>query len=109
MLQPEGEVGRDVLASAQYFVTLNLQKLDTSVTAEVVPPRTAAWTDVGSGQSAALNRLGTDSRDILFRGKDPQPRRPRFQEAPSRTLSLSDRRELAELPLVTRRILRPKS
>ena len=38
MLQPEGEVGRDVLASAQYFVTLNLQKLDTSVTAEVVPP-----------------------------------------------------------------------
>ena len=57
VLQPEGEVGRDVLASAQYFVTLNLQTLDTFVTAEVVPPRAAAWTDVGSGQSAGSTDL----------------------------------------------------
>lgn len=46
VLQPEGDIGRDVLASAAYFATLNLYGLDTSVTAEQVTAKTAAWVDV---------------------------------------------------------------
>jgi len=108
VLQPEGEVGRDILASAEYFATLSLHGLDTSVTAEPVPPRTAVWADVDPGQSSVLTRLDGSARDLLFRGREPQPRRPRFEQEPLGAFTLSDRRQAAESPLVSRRILRPK-
>lgn len=119
VLQPEGEVGRDILGRAEYFVTLNLKQLDRSQVAEVPPPRTTTWADVSPAQSPILARLDANASSLLFRGRPPQPRRPRVEEEPFETTgsnrepprritTLLDRRQLAELPLVSRRILRPR-
>lgn len=42
-LLPENEVAEDVLKSAEYFVTLSLDRLDPSVVAEYPPAKTATW------------------------------------------------------------------
>ena len=115
VLLPDGEVGRDVLASALYFVTLSLRRVDTSVTAEPVPPKTSAWVDVDPAQSPLLQRLDPDARNLLFGGTSPQSKRPRFETGASpfdaedsRALTLAERRSLPQTKLVTRRILRRK-
>jgi hypothetical protein len=117
ILLPDGEVGRDVLANASYFVTLSLERLDTSVTLEPVPAKTSAWVELDPEQSPLLQRLDPDARSFLFGGRQPQLKRPRFQTgAPpfeaeaedSRDLTLAERRSLPQVKLVTRRILRKK-
>src|SRR5208282_2206704 len=114
-LLPEGEVGLDVLADAKYFVTLSLRCMDKSVTTERVRPKSPAWVEVSDEQSPLLQRLDQSARHFLFRGGDPQPKRPwfevetsGFEGESSRALTLADRRSLTELRLVTRRILRRK-
>jgi len=108
VLQPEGPVEHEILDRAQFFATLNLQNLDRSIVAEVVPPKMAVWSDLSPGQSPALSRLDSQARAFLFRGRSAQPRTPRSQQGSAQALTLLERRDTAEVPFITRRIIRPK-
>lgn len=110
VLLPEGEVGDDILRTAVYFVTLSLRHLDSSVVADYVPSKTAAWDVVGDQLSPLLRRLDTDARKILFRGREPRLRHPvRLDANESVALTLAEKRMLPEKTLVTRRVLRRRN
>ena len=112
---PEGDVGTDILTSAEYFVTLSLENIDDSVIAEPMPPKTPSWIDVSEDLSPVLQRLDPSAKNLIFGGRRPQPKRPWFEAEASqsedetpRELTLAERRRLPEMKLVTRRILRKK-
>jgi hypothetical protein len=113
-LLPKGPVDAAVYTQAHYFVTLELSHRDESVVAEYPRPKVDAWVEVHEGTSPLLERLDADARQVLFGGGHPQPMRPRFQVegqvevSTSTELTLAERRNQAERPLVTRRTLRRK-
>jgi hypothetical protein len=113
VLTPETQIPNDVLTSAKYFVTLSLGRLDSSLVAEPVPPRSAVWERVDDQLSPLLRRLDPSTVDALFRGRPSRVRRPVRNDAEesteakqTRALTLADRRSLPERKLVTKRILR---
>ena len=112
VLLPKGPVDPAVYTQAHYFVTLELGPLDESVVTEYPRAKVDAWVEVGEGISPLLERLDADARMVLFGGEPPRPMRPRFQvaadvdESESTALTLTERRDQDERPLVTRRILR---
>ena len=60
-LMPENEVAGDVMKNAEYFVTLSLERVDSSVVAEHVPARTASWERMDEQLSPLLRRLDTST------------------------------------------------
>jgi hypothetical protein len=114
VLLPKGPVDPTVYAQAHYFVTLELSRREDSMVAEYPRPKVDAWIEVHDEMSPLLERLDADARQVLFGNRSPRPMRPRFQvegEAESEAstaLTLSERRNQAERPLVTRRIVRRK-
>ena len=99
-------MGTDVLTSAEYFVTLSLESIDDSVSADHVPPKAPSWIDVSEDLSPVLQRLDPSAKNLLFGGRHPQPKRPWFEAEPSqsedetsRELALAERRRLPEMKL----------
>ena len=56
-LLPEGPVGADILEEATYFATIKLERINHSVVAEPIPPKTPVWVDISPEQSPLLQRL----------------------------------------------------
>lgn len=107
------DVSADVLANAKYFVSLHLDHVDTSLIAEPVPQKSAAWERVDDQLSPLLGRLNASSMNSLFRGKTPRVRRPvrtgaeqALDALQTRAITLVERRSLPQRKLVTKRILR---
>lgn len=109
LLQREGPVEPNVLASAEYFVTLRLGTLNTALVAEYPPPRAVAWEEMNDEVSPLLRRLDADARKLLFRGKQPRVRRPVIVAEEARPRTVEERRSLPEHPLVSMRVLLPKN
>jgi hypothetical protein len=113
-LLPKGPLDPAVSAEAHYFVTLELGPRDDTLQAKGPPQEIEAWIEVDQSASPILQRLDDESRVLLFGRRRPRPMKLRFEperdSAPGvRTaLTLADRRNQVERPLVTRRVLRRK-
>lgn len=104
-LLPKGVVTPTVLASAKYYVTLELSEPDAGVSFEYPRSRTAAWETMDDEQSPLIRRLGTIELAHLFRGKEPRVKQPVVIEPESRALTLYERRNATELAFVSKRVI----
>ena len=109
LLQPTGPVDSTVLNTAEYFVTVRLGTLNPSLVAEYPPPRTVIWEEIGEEASPLLQRLDSDTKAQLFRGREPRIKRPTVAAEEARPRTVADRRSLPEHPLVGMRVLLPKN
>jgi hypothetical protein len=109
LLQPEGPVEKRVLDTARYFVTLRLGSLNSTLTAEYPPARTVFFEELSAESSPLLERLDLEARTRLFRGRQPQVKRPVMVSEDIRPRTVAERRQLPEHPLVSLRLLLPKN
>lgn len=108
VLQPAGAVDPAILTTAEYFVTVRLGALDPSLTAESAPPRTAVMEEVSDEASPLLGRLDAPTRNRLFGAREIRVQRPTAATDEARPRTVAGRGGLAERPLVSMRVLRPK-
>lgn len=74
-LQPAGPVDQAVLNTAEYFVTVRLGALDSSLVMERPTPRAAMMAEVDDEVSPLLQRLDADARTVIFGMREPRVRR----------------------------------
>jgi hypothetical protein len=67
VLLPEQEIGFDVLNETNYFVTLKIKAVDTTIVTEETSAKTAAWVDVPEEENVIFRRLDPEARNLLFR------------------------------------------
>jgi hypothetical protein len=108
-LQPAGLVDQTVLNTAAYFVTVRLGTLNPMLVAEYPPPRTVIWEETSEEASPLLERLDSDTKEQLFRGREPRIKRPTIAGEDARPRTVAERRRLPEHPLVRMRVLLPKN
>jgi hypothetical protein len=104
-LLPKAVVTSAVLASAKYYVTLELSEPDAGVRFEYPRSRTASWETRDEEQSPLIRRLGTAELARLFRDREPRVKQPVVIEPESRALTLYDRRNATELRFVSKRVI----
>lgn len=106
-LLPKGAVTQSVMDNARYYVTLELGEQDTTVKFDYPRARRASWESTHEQESPLLRRLAPEELSLIFRGSEPRVKVPvEIQEEPSRALTLYERRNLDELPFLTRRVVR---
>ena len=88
-------------------MTLELGVQDTTVSFDYPRAKTASWETTDEQLSPLLRRLAAEERSLIFRGREPRVKVPvQIQEESSRALTLYERRNVTELPFLTRRVVR---
>lgn len=104
-LLPKAVVTSAVLASAKYYVTLELSEPDAGVSFEYPRSRRASWETRDEEQSPLIRRLGMSELARLFRDKEPRVKQPVVIEPESQALTLYERRNATELGFVSKRVI----
>jgi len=105
-LLQKSNVGRNLVNSARYYVTLQLAEPDNSLKFEYPRGRSATWEITDEERSPLIRRLGAADLALLFRGREPRLKMPVQAKFESTALTLYERRSMPERNFLTRRVLR---
>lgn len=106
-LLTRSEVTSNVLQQAQYYVTLELQAPEKTISFEYPRTKTGSWEVTTETESPLIRRLQPDELATVFRGRRPTLKLPvQIQPVAEQALTLSERRNLIERSFLTKRIIR---
>lgn len=98
-----------MLNTAEYFVTVRLGALDSSLRMEQPAPRAVMMAEVNDEVSPLLRRLDADARTLIFEMREPRVRRPISAAAETHRAPLSGSGSQATHPLIGMQLLTQKT
>jgi hypothetical protein len=107
VLLPYQEVAESSVKSSKYFVTLDLQERDNSISLGYPKARSGVWETSEPEASPLIRRLESSDRMELFRDRKLRLKLPtQIESQGTQELTLYERRGLQERNFLTKRVIR---